>query len=238
MTESKAPAYQWYPKDYLSDVLTTLMTLEEEGAYRRLLDHSWLEGSIPNDMKALGRMCKGLPPERMQEIWKSLEPCFRLKGDRWFHPRLEQERKKQKANREAKSRAGKLGAEARYNKGKTSSAIGVPVAKPNSTSASASASSTTEKKTTYTAEFAEIWAVHGRGPKQKAFAEYKKAIKEQRITHKELRQALAEYKKTFDDRFKGAHLFRWISDDRWDEIERPSGLDKRGIIVGGRMLTT
>ena len=174
MANGKSPAYQWYPKDYLADVHTTLMTLEEEGAYRRLLDHCWLEGSIPNDMQALGRMCKGLTPQRMAEMWVNLEPCFRLKGGRWFHPRLEAERKKQLAYKKAKSRAGKLGAEARYNKGKSSSATVVPVAKSSSTSTSTT--TTTKKKVTYTAEFAEIWAVHPRGTKKLAQQEYKKAI--------------------------------------------------------------
>ena len=51
----KAPAYLWYPKDYLADANTVLMSLEEEGAYRRLLDYCWLEGSIPGDMKAMGK---------------------------------------------------------------------------------------------------------------------------------------------------------------------------------------
>ena len=57
MTE-KAPAFQWYPKDYLSDLNVVVMTLEEEGAYRRLMDYCWLHGSIPDDMAALGAMCK------------------------------------------------------------------------------------------------------------------------------------------------------------------------------------
>ena len=236
MANGKSPAYQWYPKDYLADVHTTLMTLEEEGAYRRLLDHCWLEGSIPNDMQALGRMCKGLTPQRMAEMWVNLEPCFRLKGGRWFHPRLEAERKKQLAYKKAKSRAGKLGAEARYNKGKSSSATVVPVAKSSSTSTSTT--TTTKKKVTYTAEFAEIWAVHPRGPKKLAQQEYKKAIKEKRAMHGGLLKALTQYTQDFDVKFKGAHLFRWIRDERWEEVQKPSGLDQRRIIVGGKMVTT
>jgi hypothetical protein len=37
--KQKPPAYQWYPKDYESDEAVRLMTYEQEGIYRRLLDH-------------------------------------------------------------------------------------------------------------------------------------------------------------------------------------------------------
>jgi uncharacterized protein YdaU (DUF1376 family) len=135
----KAPAFMWYPKDYLTDEHTVVMTLEEEGAYRRLLDHCWLQGSIPDDMQALARMCKNISPRRMEKLWKSIEPCFRKRAGRWYHPRLDIERRGQEARREAKSRAGKLGAEAKHGKAKAGTATIVPVAKASSTIAPASA---------------------------------------------------------------------------------------------------
>lgn len=48
--KQKAPAYQWFPKDYDIDEAVKLMTYEEEGIYRRLLDHQWLHGGIPGDI--------------------------------------------------------------------------------------------------------------------------------------------------------------------------------------------
>tara|TARA_R110000824_G_scaffold157971_2_gene331506 strand:- start:762 stop:1466 length:705 start_codon:yes stop_codon:yes gene_type:complete len=231
--KNKAPAYLWYPKDYLADANTVLMSLEEEGCYRRLLDYCWLEGSVPNDMVQLGRMCKGLDSEKMSVIWKSLEPCFRLKNGRWHHPRLDKERKKQEANRLAKSRAGKKGADARYNKGKNGSANVLPVANSSLTITN---TNTTTKKTTYTAEFEEIWSIHNRGPKKKAQEEYKKAIKEKRTNHQELKNALQLYVQNTDEIFRGVHLFRFIRDDRWDEVEKPSGINKRTILVGGKIV--
>ena len=230
---NKAPAYLWYPKDYLADSNTVCMTLLEEGAYRRLLDYCWLEGSIPGDMKALGRLCKGLSPEEMAEAWKAIEMCFRKDGDRYVHPRLDKERKKQEANRLAKSKAGKMGADARYNKGKNGSASVSPVA---DSTFSITNTNTITKKTTYTSEFEEIWAIHNRGPKKKAQEEYKKAIKQKRTTHEELKNALLLYVKTTDEKWKGVHLFRFIRDDRWDEMEQPSGIDKRTILVGGKIV--
>ena len=52
------------------------MTLEAEGAYRRLLDHQWLNGSIPDDIKALARICGKITPARMGKLWPMIAPCF------------------------------------------------------------------------------------------------------------------------------------------------------------------
>ena len=234
----KAPAYLWYPKDYLADANTVLMTLEEEGAYRRLLDYCWLEGSIPGDMRAMGRLCKGLNADEMSEVWKAIEPCFRKRGNRWVHPRLEIEKKKQRANREAKSKAGKLGSEARWGKGKNGTAIDVPMAKNAFTIASTvtttKKTNTSVKKMEYSDEFTEVWKCHAKGPKRKAFDEYKKAIKNQLVSHKEMVTALQAYVQAFQGDFTGVHLFRWIRDERWDEAPQRSGLSKTNIIVGGK----
>ena len=53
---SKAPAFMFYAGDYLSSSRVTLMSLEEEGAYIRLLAHCWLHGSIPSDPDLIARL--------------------------------------------------------------------------------------------------------------------------------------------------------------------------------------
>jgi len=137
----KRPAFQWYPKDYLTDENVIPMTLEEEGAYRRLIDHCWLHGSIPDDMDRLGAMCK-TSGEHLAELWPAIEPCFRKKGQRWYHPRLDLERRKQDNHRKAKSEAGKAGAKARWENEENGSAMNLPMAKNGSSFASASATAT------------------------------------------------------------------------------------------------
>jgi len=72
----KRPAFQWYPKDHLTDLNVLPMTLEEEGAYRRLMDYCWLTGYIPSDTKGMAPLC-GCQPDRMAELWVAIEPCFR-----------------------------------------------------------------------------------------------------------------------------------------------------------------
>lgn len=53
---NKTPAFQFYPGDYLSSQRVSLMTLEEEGAYIRLLCYCWKNGHIPSDPEQLARL--------------------------------------------------------------------------------------------------------------------------------------------------------------------------------------
>lgn len=59
--KEKSPAYRWYPKDALTSQRILVMSLAEEGAYRRALDYCWLNGSIPADPKecalVIGKSC-------------------------------------------------------------------------------------------------------------------------------------------------------------------------------------
>jgi len=68
----------------------------------------------------------------------------------------------------------------------------------------------------YSKEFEEVWSLHRRGPKAKAFAEYKKAISGD-VSHQEIVEGIIAYVASLDENFKGSHLFRWIADARWEE---------------------
>lgn len=76
MSKTKAPAYQWYPTDFMADGAVVPMTLEEEGAYRRLLDSQWLNGFIPNEMWDIASICKHVPMSRMRKLWVRIGPLF------------------------------------------------------------------------------------------------------------------------------------------------------------------
>lgn len=110
------PAYQYYPSDF--DASTKFFTLEEVGAYQRLLNAQWENGFIPDDVRKLA-MAIGTTPDRMPEIWETLEEKFPVvsKGKR-ANPRLERVRSEQKEYSEKQSRAGKAGAKARWGKKK------------------------------------------------------------------------------------------------------------------------
>lgn len=106
----KQPWYPWYARDFAADEPVLLMTLEAEGAYRRLLDHQWLHGSIPDDLKQLGVICKNTPPARMKKLWSAIRPCFaESEPGRLVNPKLERVREEQEEFHERRSRAGRKG---------------------------------------------------------------------------------------------------------------------------------
>lgn len=118
--EGKPPAYQHYPADYLSDEDTATMTLEEEGAYRRLLDHHWREGSIPADPEQLRRLLKWIPMRRFRAIWAKVGGCFSPAADRperLVNERLAMQRQELEDFRAERSESGRKGAEAKKAKG-------------------------------------------------------------------------------------------------------------------------
>lgn len=90
MSKETSPAFQVYPADYLADINTMLMTIEEEGCYWRLMLTCWREGSLPNDPDALAQLCKGVKPTLL------VMSCFQVDSHGMLrHPRLDKERKKQ-----------------------------------------------------------------------------------------------------------------------------------------------
>lgn len=106
---TKAPAFQFYPKDFLADSKVQRMSLTEKGIYIVLLSNCWLEGSLPTDLRKLASMV-GMKLQQFERVWPvTLEECFTVKGDRLVHGRLEAERKKQAINRAARAANGSLG---------------------------------------------------------------------------------------------------------------------------------
>ena len=64
---SKPPAFQFYAKDFISDMNVVMMSLEERGAYITLLSHLWIQGWLPNGATKLKRLCGD--PSNWNEIW-------------------------------------------------------------------------------------------------------------------------------------------------------------------------
>ena len=108
---NRAPAFQFYPNDWLSSPTIALMSPAEEGAYIRLLSYAWADPdcSLPDDDTALAQL------SRLGEGWfnggsTNIRKCFmphHEKSNRLVNLRLLEERKKQEAWRE-KSRIGGL----------------------------------------------------------------------------------------------------------------------------------
>ncbi len=108
MAAEKSPAFQFYPKDFLTDSHVIAMRLQERGAYITLLCLCWLDGSIPADEAALARLCN-VPLVAFRKIWPALAPCFAAAEERLIQPRIERERQKQNHYRALKAAAGRQG---------------------------------------------------------------------------------------------------------------------------------
>lgn len=113
---AKAPAYQRYPKDYLSSMRVSSMTLEEEGVYNRLLDHAWLSEGIPDDPAKVARIVgKGCTPELAASAM-TMFIKHPTKPNWLVSERQEEVRKEMIEYRESKSKAGRKGMGNRWGK--------------------------------------------------------------------------------------------------------------------------
>ncbi len=110
----KAPAFQFYAGDFLTD--TAEWSNEEVGIYIRLLSYQWINKSIPQGMTPMGRLVS-LSQDEMAEAWATLGHKFTItaSGARYCNPKLEEIRQTQDAYREKQSEAGRRGAESRWH---------------------------------------------------------------------------------------------------------------------------
>jgi uncharacterized protein YdaU (DUF1376 family) len=138
----KAPAFQFYPRDYLCDLNVRGMSYEQRGVYWELVSLCWLEQGIPSDLNAIAKIL-GMKHSRLVKLWPGIAPCFVVDGDRLQHPRLNAERLEQEQFAASKSVAGKAGNDKRWGSqsDRKPSQSDTP-AIANHRSASASASST------------------------------------------------------------------------------------------------
>lgn len=127
----KAPAFQFYPKDFLSDSNVVAMSMQERGVYITLICICWDDGSIPADVAALARLC-ATPPKAFARCWPAVSKCFKLAGDRLIHPRLQRERQKQREFRQRQADASRKRWDSR-----ATPRVGNPSAIPKPSSASA-----------------------------------------------------------------------------------------------------
>jgi len=135
MQTMKSPAFQFYPTDYLGSQRVQLLTLEEEGAYVRLLCSCWQHGSIPADPDQAARLIgKGASTTVARVVLAMFQPSG--ESGRLIHDRLEAEREKQAVWREKSSAGGRKSAEMR----KGGSRVVEPPHQPNGNTPSPSPS--------------------------------------------------------------------------------------------------
>jgi uncharacterized protein YdaU (DUF1376 family) len=113
----QAPAFQFYPKDWISNHERVRWDLSTQGAYILLCCYAWVgNGRLPEDMEVLARMCN-CRTQKMEKMWVKLKGSFVMVGDgTFFNPVIENERKVQAEHKKERAKAGKMGAEARWKK--------------------------------------------------------------------------------------------------------------------------
>jgi len=116
MTAKKPPSFQFYPKDFLADDNVDVMTNEELGAYIRLMCHAWIaENRLTADEEKLRKLARAVPCD-WQKICHAVLSCFDYSDNVLSHKRLAEEREKQRLYSKQKSKSGKAGAKARWDK--------------------------------------------------------------------------------------------------------------------------
>jgi uncharacterized protein YdaU (DUF1376 family) len=102
----KSPAFQFYVTDYLGSQRVQMLSLEEEGAYIRLLAFCWQHGSIPSDPKQTAKLIGKGCSTNLARVVLGMFIKSSTDPDRMVHDRLETEREKQVAWREKCSVGG------------------------------------------------------------------------------------------------------------------------------------
>ena len=150
MKPQKAPAFQFYARDWLVD--TIHLSLAEQGAYIRLLSHEWVEGPLPNNAQEVARRV-GVPVDEFTHLWVKLERFFPLTNGLLANPRLEELRTTTEAYHKQRRHAGHLGAKARWDNKL------IAVASPRHVTASATAKKKelTPPTATWLTPFLDCW---------------------------------------------------------------------------------
>lgn len=134
--KNHSPAFQLYPKEFLSDVNVVDMTDKECGRYIKLLCHCWIEDGLSKDLRVVKGWLNHSP---------SIARCFYEKDGKFHHKRLDEEREKQRIWAE-KSRIGGLHSIEKKRLVKGGYKGGSRVVQPKANSSSSSSSSILKNK--------------------------------------------------------------------------------------------
>lgn len=130
------------------------MTYEQEGVYRRLLDHQSLHGSIPLEIDRIACLLPKMDKAKFRRIWVTIEPKFPENSGKRVNLRMAQAQLEFAEFSNLKSKNGRKGANQRWQSHR--SANGKPIAEPMANgwpaSASASASAKEQKMTSRATE--------------------------------------------------------------------------------------
>lgn len=231
MAPQKSPAFQFYPKDFMAGTAT--MSLQEVGAYMRLLCYAWDAGSVPTDPKERSRIC-ACSRAQERELWKKVGTKFSLQNDVYLNERMEEERQKQADYRRRQSDKGKASATVRWQPdGNRAVTTVTPRLQPdgNSSSSSSSSSSSKEqipasKERSLPVGFAEWWSAYPKKVSKGAALKAWTKLKPDQVVLAQMLDALRwQVRQPSWTKDGGAfipHPATWLGQGRWqDEVSTP-----------------
>lgn len=115
------PWFPFYVDDYLTSRKVRRLTWAQKGVYQMMMAEQWKGGPLP-EAAEIAEMIEA----DESDVMRVLSVCFTDTNDGWINERLEEVRAEQDNKRAAKSRAGRAGAKARWNKGENSNRIAPP----------------------------------------------------------------------------------------------------------------
>lgn len=105
----RPPAFQFYPKDFVTDEHVLTMDMSQRGVYITLLCFCWLQESIPSDRDAAAKLC-GISRKEIDRVWPVVSARFYPDPEnegRLRHKRLDVEREKQQRWKEKSAEGGR-----------------------------------------------------------------------------------------------------------------------------------
>lgn len=229
---NKAPSFQMYCGDFLSDINVRLMTMAQKGMYLTLLLHEWLEKSLPTNEKHLKVLCDNHPD--FDADWSAIKHCFYEEDGRLYNPRLEKERKNNDEYRDRKSNSGKKGAKARWEK-KNGTAIAPPSNKEVEVEVEVK-SVNKKTKNNYSDEFEkEFWSIYPRRDSKKRAVEKYVSLRKSGVALDTIINGLKSYIKHW--RLSGTEpsfipmASTWLNQERYeDELLSESSTAKKLVL--------
>ena len=222
---NKPPAFQFYASDYLSSSKVQRMSLEEQGAYVRLLCYCWEDGSIPSNFTELAKLCN-ITRRKIENIWPHLSDCFQVSDipGRLVNAKLEAVRLQQIEHRQRQVEHGRIGAEKRWGSHSD------PTIPPLGKNSSSTSTPTSEEETpivpcgdvAYSADFEEfLWKPYprktGKGAAYKAWNK----IRPSNGTREAIRASIEAHIKTPKWREDGGRYIpnpsTFLNQRRWED---------------------
>jgi len=203
---NKLPYFRWHPKDFDTDQNVRLMSMCEVGLYVLCLNHAWINGSLPNDVKKIAKIV-GQPVAQVKKSWSAVAKCFEenAKGE-LINRRLEKEREwGTERHARAKEAVDLRGKKTRKNMGEeVENHDDPPAAHPYVRAHASGSGSVSESESSFSGESSE------RGEEESAPAEFPVV---RRIWEKVIGRLKASERRSLEERVAQVPM----PEDEWQE---------------------